>query len=202
MTIYGRLVLVCAVGMVVCGRRLPAEASQACGDGLPLRVTVRIDNNAGVPDEMLMGAKVYAAEAYTRIGVTVEWVDGAIAAREKVAAAYTVVLITPEAASRMAFEKGGNDEVVGHAVVASRRAYIHYERVRAMALSPERDLVTFLGYAMAHELGHLLLPGRGHSAAGIMRGSVPLSSRSLHTFTAVDASRIRDRLKTHRQLAQ
>ena len=54
---------------------------------------------------------------------------------------------------------------------------------------------TFLGYAMAHELGHLLLPGRPHSAAGVMRASFPLNSRSIQTFTAADATAICARLE-------
>jgi hypothetical protein len=64
-----------------------------------------------------------------------------------------------------------------------------------LALPPERDLVTFLGYVMAHELGHLLLPRRPHSAAGVMRASFPLNSRSIHTFTAADATAICARLE-------
>src|SRR5262249_35973670 len=51
----------------------------------------------------------------------------------------------------------------------SRIAYVFYRRVQAEA---ERYVVStpfVLACAIAHEVGHLLMPGGGHSRDGIMR---------------------------------
>ena len=56
------------------------------------------------------------------------------------------------------------------------RAYVFLDRVRAFVainvperLRSEADGI-ILGHVIAHELGHLLLPGPSHEAGGIMRG--------------------------------
>ena len=103
--------------------------------------------------------------------------------------------MTPQAVDRKAQDDDITDEVVGQAVVGTaRRAYLYYERIVAMAPPPDRDLVTFLGYVIAHELGHLMLATGGHSFTGIMRSHFGLSSRTLHTFTAKEGEAIRRRL--------
>ena len=103
--------------------------------------------------------------------------------------------MTPETARRKALEDKLPDGVVGQAAAVARRAYIHYDRVVDMAVTPGRDIVTFLGYVMAHELGHLLLPDPRHSPAGIMRESFPLTTRSIDSFTAAELALICERLK-------
>lgn len=56
----------------------------------------------------------------------------------------------------------------------SRRVYVLYGRVRDAVerhVPPGKqreDSATLLGNVIAHELGHLLLPGEGHSSGGIM----------------------------------
>jgi hypothetical protein len=164
-----------------------------------LAVPVRLHNNAGVPTDVLTPAKAYTADVYSRIGVALQWLNGSEVILDGIESPYTIVLMTPHAAQRKAAEDGVTDEVVGQAAAVARRAYIYYERVVALAQPPERDVVTFLGYVMAHEFGHLLLPGRRHASAGIMRASFPLSSRFIHTFTAGEEGLIRNRLQTEAQ---
>jgi hypothetical protein len=56
---------------------------------------------------------------------------------------------------------------------ATRRgvlATIFHDRVLAVAQRAALDYRVLLGRAMAHEIGHLLLPASGHSSAGLMRG--------------------------------
>jgi hypothetical protein len=55
-----------------------------------------------------------------------------------------------------------------------RRAYVFYSRVREFAAFKtsrgfiEAESIT-LGHVIAHEVGHLLIPGAQHSARGILR---------------------------------
>jgi hypothetical protein len=64
---------------------------------------------------------------------------------------------------------------LGMALRGSRRSYIFYDRLKEIATIVKlvRDLraslEVILGHAMAHELGHLLLHGKGPSSEGIMR---------------------------------
>jgi hypothetical protein len=76
---------------------------------------------------------------------------------------------------------------------------VYYERVLATAAPPDRDIQTFLGYVMAHELGHLMLPPPSHASAGIMRAHFGLSSRAIVTFTEQQAVAIRERLRNDAQ---
>ena len=156
---------------------------------------VLVHNYASVPLEVLRDAQAYTSRIYKQIGVTIQWLEPGPGRRDALWAAYTVVLMTPEAARRKAQEDRLPDDVVGQAAAVARRAYIHYDRVVDMAVTPGRDIVTFLGYVVAHELGHLLLPGRRHAPAGIMRESFPLTTRSIDSFTAAELALICERLE-------
>jgi hypothetical protein len=48
------------------------------------------------------------------------------------------------------------------------RAFVFYEPVLRLVNAREREVAQVLGYAMAHEIGHLLLPAPAHSSTGIM----------------------------------
>ena len=48
-------------------------------------------------------------------------------------------------------------------------ATVFYDSVKEVAEPTVPALTAILAYAMAHELGHLLLPNSGHSSGGIMR---------------------------------
>jgi hypothetical protein len=48
-------------------------------------------------------------------------------------------------------------------------AFVFYDRLLALR-THSRLLPTMLGRVIAHELGHLLMPGQAHSEVGLMRG--------------------------------
>ena len=49
-------------------------------------------------------------------------------------------------------------------------AFVFRDRVTRVARERKQDVARLFGYAMAHEMGHLLLPYPAHSTNGIMRG--------------------------------
>ena len=69
-------------------------------------------------------------------------------------------------------EESPND-VLGLAAVAAdgtgRIAYVIYDRVRNVAWQAAIRDDDLLGYVMAHEIGHLLLPAGSHDTQGLMR---------------------------------
>ena len=81
------------------------------------------------------------------------------------------------------------DTVMGAALrtpSGTRVAYVFYRRVRAEAERYAVSSASVLACAMAHELGHLLLPGRGHSPDGMMR-----ARWSRDEFQRADQGRLR-----------
>jgi len=85
------------------------------------------------------------------------------------------------------------------ATAGGRLVYVFAARVEATAKRNQGDFGTLLGAVLAHEVGHVLLPGRGHAFSGVMR---PLcDSRQIRnvalgvlTFTPQEATFIRNRL--------
>jgi hypothetical protein len=64
--------------------------------------------------------------------------------------------------------------------------------VRETAVSYTRHPGTLLGTVIAHEIGHLLLPERGHSTVGLMRADVELRSLMPPEFTSRQSAAIRE----------
>lgn len=157
------------------------------------RITVRVDDKAGVQGALLKIAKSRATEVFAMSGVEVEWIDGEEANRLKIATTYTVLIMAEAPSSlKAAMEQLGTD-VMGQGAPVIGRAYIYYDRIVALRPIAPRDLPTTLGDVMAHELGHLILPP-GHSTVGIMRPSINMTSRRVETFTPSEKAAITARL--------
>jgi hypothetical protein len=185
--------------LIVAASLVMADGASAAGrEAQPeLRITVRVDDKAGVQGVYLKFAKERAAEVFAMRGVKLDWISGEDANRLKIVVPYTI-LIMAEAPARLKaeMEKLGTD-VMGQGAPAIGRAYIYYDRVLKLNPVPPRDIITTLGDVMAHELGHLMLPP-GHSNLGIMRADINMTSRRLETFTVVEAAHIREHV--HRQI--
>jgi len=179
-------ILVTADGVSAAGQQAEPE----------LRITVRVDDKAGVQGVYLKFAKDRAAEVFAMRGVKLDWIDGEKANRMKVVAPYTILIMTEAPAKLKAAITRLGADVMGQGAPFIGRAYIYYDRVLKLNPTPPRDVITTLGDVMAHELGHLMLPP-GHSNVGIMRPSINMTSRRLETFTEEEAAQIRGRL--HRQ---
>ena len=77
--------------------------------------------------------------------------------------------------------------------------WVFYPRIRTYSAALGLDPSELLGYVMAHELGHLLLPDGAHSPAGLMRpaldpAQVRAAAEGLLTFTPDQAGLIREHL--------
>jgi hypothetical protein len=180
--------------LVMAGMLVTANGASGEQAEPDLRITVRVDDRAGVQGVYLKFAKQRAAEVFAMRGVKLEWIDGDEANRLKVMAPYMILIMAEAPSSLKAkMEKLGRD-VMGQGAPFIGRAYIYYDRVLNLNLSSPRDLITTLGDVIAHELGHLLLPP-GHSNIGIMRPSINMTSRRVETFTTQEAAQIHERLR-------
>jgi hypothetical protein len=141
----------------------------------PSGITVRLRNQAQVDPQVLALAQQEMTRIYKPAGVELAWMDCSRTANPAGlnpachhAPAPTEVLITVVEGSAR-----GSSNALGRAICPGREipaayATVFFDRVRQMA-SDRREMAVVLGYAMAHELGHLLLGAASHSAAGIMR---------------------------------
>jgi hypothetical protein len=67
-----------------------------------------------------------------------------------------------------------SDQTLGFAESGTRDATVLYDRVKKFARRYHINCGVMLGYVIAHELGHLLLPPKSHSVEGVMRGMIDL----------------------------
>jgi hypothetical protein len=156
----------------ILGARFASASGQTGGE---LSITLRVHDYSSVPDEALSRATAIVTRVYEKIGVRTEWTGVARPAERhdeagRPAAQMTIIILTPEMAARA----GAREDALGYAAVPTEGmgsiAFAIFQRVRAAARkipAPEADL---LGFVIAHEIGHLVLPsGSQPDLTGLMR---------------------------------
>jgi hypothetical protein len=86
---------------------------------------------------------------------------------------------------------------LGFAESGTRDATVLYDRVKRFSRYYRVNRGVLLGYVIAHELGHLLLPPKSHSVTGVMRGTIDLqlaAAKQLR-FTPEEGQLIRRKLE-------
>jgi len=174
--VFAVLILTFAIGSV---RLLTAE--EPVSGELP--VTIQIHDYWHVSNRSLAHARDFVTATYKQIGVRTEWLGvvqqneqrpgstppHAATARLPIAQ-ITVIILTPKMAARGHIE----EDALGFAAVPEdgmgRIAYAIYDRVRDTAARAAMNEDDLLGFVMAHEIAHLLLPRGAHTETGLMRG--------------------------------
>jgi hypothetical protein len=164
----------------------------------PLTLTLALFDYASVPSEWLSRAKEEMRQIYRDIGVEISWQG--LNVDPKAPQPALIVLIRRSAASAaipegvVGFSSGSADE-------RRRVAYVLYDRLNGFRLeqSPGIYRGKLLGYLMAHEVGHLLLPVQSHSAQGLMRAQwsraeLQLALEGRLRFTDEQAQLIRSKI--------
>jgi len=134
---------------------------------IAIAVILQMNNLAHAPAGHLERAQQEVIRLYHNIGVDVAW-TGPDATRATPAPAIRVVLVPSDAGDTLRREK----PVMGAAVLTelgTSVAYIFYRQVEAQARQYDVSLALILASAIAHEVGHLLLPDGRHSPDGLMR---------------------------------
>jgi hypothetical protein len=124
---------------------------------------------------VLLRAQSQAAEMFARAGVGTRWIqctrlsEGSPECRSPAAAHRLVIQFAPTKGSPARLR-----DVLGSTVVTAdttgfnQRATVFWERIEGLANAHRIDPALLLGAAIGHEIGHLLLQERGHTASGIM----------------------------------
>ena len=132
----------------------------------PTPLAVAIHDSAAVDAAVLDSARARASAVFARAGVRVDWV------KESGAAAGFRVQVLLRA--RNAQSAPGQQRIMGVALAAdAHRAVlsVFFDAVTDVARRYGAPVGDVLGIALAHEMGHVLLPPPSHSPDGIMKAS-------------------------------
>ena len=168
-----------------------ATGSAWASDLTPERhIAVAVCDLEGVPNALMGLAEQVAGEVYRDIGIVLDWVDNECRSDEGAFA----VNIRSRAMARILV----SDLTLGFAESGTQDATVLYDRVKKFARRYHINCGVMLGYVIAHELGHLLLPPKSHSLNGLMRDMIDLqlaSERQLR-FTPEQGALILSKLAT------
>jgi hypothetical protein len=207
------------IGSLVMVVGLTGLARPAAADAPPtLTIVLQVAGYRSVPPHIVTRAKAEMTRIYRDAGVNVIWINAASSTGrpdtlQSPAASepgLALVVLPREMSDQLTVATEALGGAAGTPEQRGRMAYVFYSRVEHIArtyLNTSRrratydgDNVIVLGHAMAHEIGHLLLP-YGHSATGLMRPD--WSGEDLHhavhgqlNFTAQQAELIRAKLVT------
>ena len=207
------------IGSVILVVGLAGPARAAAADWTPsLSIVLHVSDDLSISPSVVTRAKDEMSRIYRQAGVKVMWADTTAAAigpdarpsRTISNAELTLILLSRELTDQLTVASTALGATPSTREYRGRIAYVFYNRVERIArayLTPLRgrakhngdiDNVIVLAHAMAHEIGHLLLP-YGHSATGLMRADwdakdMRLAVHGRLNFTGEQAELIRTRL--------
>ncbi len=129
------------------------------------RMTLRIlvCDQAQVETRILEEGQRIASLVYRQAGFDLKWLDG----REHSVTEVHFVLRLHCCFSKLKSKLP--ERTAAFAPTGGRQVTIFWDRIKVEAASGSHDEGMLLGYVLAHEMGHLLLPAGYHSAYGIMQ---------------------------------
>jgi hypothetical protein len=163
---------------------------------------VHIENLAAAPPEAIAGARDELAHIYDLAGVHVE--SSAEPDHDRCALQLTVhvVLLAGNRADRFIKRENVKRKALAQANSEARRVYVFWDRVGPAVDHHAVAHGDALGLVIAHELGHVLLPGKGHSRTGIMQENYNVYFSYGLTFTTDESAAMRGFIAAGQQRAQ
>lgn len=182
------------VTTTLAGLALISAVSSAADGGAPI-VVVHLADLAGIGGGGLARTKAHVEMIFAAAGIRLVWADVKEGpnARACEGLSVSVALLSPQQTQ----EQGGRKSALGRAALADAQAWIYPERVGMLAWKKSMDERALLGLVIAHELGHLLLPGPEHSSDGIMTKGIDTDPRAMRArFSPQESLAIRARLES------
>ena len=162
---------------------------------LAFALVLQIHNLAAAPASVVRDAQDEVVRLYEAIGVHIETADRSTADGP---AAVDVVLV-PDATGGL---RTTREAVMGATVWTLQGTpviYVFYQRVQVESNRYAASTILVLACTLAHELGHVLLPDRGHAPDGLMRANwgrddLLRAGQGQLRFLPTEAARIRAQL--------
>jgi hypothetical protein len=186
-----------ATALAVSAALLTARAATAADARDRPTIVLHVDDFGHFLASDMDAAEKVAARIFGSAGIQTVWRRGRKPLPRIEGAMYLKVLVLSLA---MAVQKISSDDVgdgvLGRAAKASGRAYIFSHRVAALAARNQRSVGDVLGWVIAHEVGHLVLPENSHSPTGIMSAAIDLRPTATPAFTPEQTAAIRVALRS------
>ncbi len=126
-------------------------------------IRILIYDQAGVPNDTLNEAKRMASSVFHEAAIQLLWHNG-----ENSPAAEADYILRIHCCFDL-LKTGLHNRTVAFAPAGGRHITVFWDRIRTEAAAGSHPEALMLGYVIAHELGHLLLPPHYHSPYGIMK---------------------------------
>ena len=130
-------------------------------------VVIRVENSNGLEQRDLHRAQTLATDIYGRAGVALRWTPDQTTVADRT---LSIVLTTSTAAPAAL---GGDAMGVAPSPGDGTRgtlAFVFLDKVSSFASAYRVSIAHVLACALAHEIGHLLLPPNSHRTDSVMRG--------------------------------
>jgi hypothetical protein len=174
------------------------------------RLSLRVSAQGDVPTVIMQRAQREAVWIFEDAGVQVEWIDCGFNRRQPdnhastSAEAINVVIVSRETKALSPI----SPDVLG-AVMRDNDArevgWVFFRRIERASEAYALDTGVVLGHAIAHEVGHLLLPRSTHGPSGLMRATWRMddmrdAGQGHLRFSPAEAAIIRARLAARHAL--
>lgn len=177
---------------IIFGIALTSLAAETQAAVTEATVRVRVENHADVPEAILASARDDATRIFRAAGIAIVWLSRDDPCCRDVV---RVVLPSLKGADQYLRREHVDSNALGEASAEARLVHIFWDRVRSNASHHGRDEGGLLGEVLAHEIGHVLLPGAGHSSTGIMQASLELRTIATLRFTIEQSETMRNYLR-------
>jgi hypothetical protein len=187
--------LLTTIALLVFGLVAAADADQPREQD-PLTLTILMTNDAHLPEWLLTRAEREVERIFLKVGIELRW------SQQTLGTPPLRVAIMPQAVhyedvvvpDTMAFTLRQPPDIGGN-------AYVFFNRVERRARMADINVGLLLGAVIAHEIGHMLIPGP-HAPAGLMRASwndrdMRLISAGALDFSRPEADLVQTRLLAH-----
>jgi hypothetical protein len=154
-------------------------------------VFVHIENLAAVPPETIAGARDELAHVFDTAGIRVDTSAAPDHDRCVLPLTVHVVLLAGDRADRFIRREHVTRKALALANREARRVYVFSDRIGPAVDRHAVGRGDALGLIIAHELGHVLLPARGHSRTGIMQENYNVYFSYRLKFTAEESTAMR-----------
>jgi hypothetical protein len=152
---------------------------------------VHVDNDARIPAADLAQMEEVVARSFLDIGVQVIWEHGDVALDDPRGLRVRLRLLSRNNANRKIAAERTGSAVLGLTNRPARIVYVLCHRIAEASVKYGHDYTRILGFVVAHELGHVLLPAGSHSHTGVMKGRANLWGKIAHEFTPAEGEAIR-----------
>jgi hypothetical protein len=163
-----------AIAAVVLGGLITAASAPARADAPSATIIVRVYETLSVTSHVKAESFVVASAALAPV-VRVVWKDCSVLRSNPACEApprgdFILRLVqSPPRQSQRHRESPLGDTFVDMLTRQAVLATVYVDRVERVSTAARFDPGTLLGYAVAHEIGHLLLASTSHSTTGLMR---------------------------------